>query len=48
MFNTYNLQKKKAILITLAIIILCVIITLIVLLNLDTGEIPNKAVYVLN
>ena len=46
MFKIKDLQKKKAILITLAILILCGVITLIVLLIMDTSEIPNKAVYV--
>ncbi len=46
MLKTINLQKKKALLITLAILILCGVITLIVLFCMDTVEIPNKAVYV--
>ena len=46
MFKTINLQKKKALLITLAILILCGVITLILLFCRDTAEIPKKAVYV--
>jgi hypothetical protein len=46
MLKILNLQNKKALLITIAILILCGVIALIVLFCIDTVETPNKAVYV--
>ncbi len=46
MLKTISLQKKKALLIALTILVLCGIITLIVLFNIDNIEMPSKAVYV--
>lgn len=47
MFKITYLKKKKLILITLLILILCGIITLITILNISSHKNPNKAVYVL-
>jgi hypothetical protein len=48
MVKILHLLRKRAILITIAILILCVIIALIALINLYSGKVPIKAVYVIN
>lgn len=48
MLKITNLQKRKVILITLALLILCGIITLCILFSMDSKDKPKKAVYVLD
>jgi len=46
MVKITHLLRKKAILIAIAILILCGIITLIALMNMYSYKAPRKAVYV--